>query len=104
MALVGIRPTGVAVRQIQATGDRADAGAELEALVAAELERLGRAWSNVAVLVADEVWDHKGVEYDAVVVDARGMTAADVYLAASRAAHELSVVGLANPEVSPEQP
>jgi hypothetical protein len=43
------------------------------------------------------VWDHKGVEYDAVVVDADGMTPSEVYLAASRAAHELVVVGRRTP-------
>ena len=38
------------------------------------------------------MWEHKGVEYDAVVVDADGLSPAEVYLAASRAAHELVVV------------
>ena len=33
------------------------------------------------------------MEYDAVVVDTRGMDADQVYLAASRAAHELVVLG-----------
>ena len=46
-----------------------------------------------AVIEAGGVWEHKGVEYDAVVVDGRGMDAAEVYLAASRAAHELVLVG-----------
>ena len=41
---------------------------------------------------AGEVWEHKGVEYDAVVVDTAALTPAEVYLAASRAAHELVVV------------
>ncbi|MGD9797462.1 MAG: hypothetical protein AB7H43_03820 [Acidimicrobiia bacterium] len=40
-----------------------------------------------------DVWDHKGVEYDAVVVAAAAMTPAELYLAASRAAHELVVMG-----------
>jgi len=43
----------------------------------------------VAVIRADEVWIHKGIEYDGVVVERHGMTAPEVYLAASRAAHEL---------------
>jgi DNA helicase IV len=38
------------------------------------------------------VWEHKGVEYDAVVVDAEQLTREEIYLAASRAAHELVVV------------
>jgi DNA helicase IV len=76
--LIGIRPTGVAVRR------QSDAGRAL-----ADLQ--GR-WSNVARITAPEVWSHKGVEYDAVVVDAAGMDAHEVYLAASRAAHELVVV------------
>jgi DNA helicase IV len=75
--LLGIRPTGTPVRS-DATADQ-----------------LRARWSNVAVIAAGEVWDHKGVEYDAVLVDAAGMTAAEVYLAASRAAHELAVVNLA---------
>jgi DNA helicase IV len=77
--LVGIRPTGVEV------GAAADAGAAAASLAAR--------WANVAVIGAGEVWDHKGVEYDGVVVDARGMDPHEVYLAASRAAHELIVVG-----------
>jgi DNA helicase IV len=75
--LVGIRPTGRPVR----TATDVDA-------TAAELREQ---WPNVAVITAGEVWDHKGVEYDAVVVDRAGMTPAEVYLAASRAAHELVV-------------
>ena len=39
-----------------------------------------------------DVWSHKGVEYDAVLVETAGMPASEVYLAASRAAHELVVV------------
>ena len=81
--LVGIRPTDTPVREL----DRA-AGADAEALAT---ELAGR-WHNVAVIREGEVWEHKGVEYDAVVVDAAGLTPAEVYLAASRAAHELVVV------------
>ena len=76
--LLGIRPTGVAV------GTRADADA-------AEAELQSR-WGNVAVIRAGEVWIHKGVEYDGVVVVRESMTAHEVYLAASRAAHELVLV------------
>jgi hypothetical protein len=47
----------------------------------------------VAVIDHSDVWSHKGVEYDAVVVDAAGMTPSEVYLSASRAAHQLVVVG-----------
>ena len=78
--LVGIRHTGVPVA--------------VEADVATAEARLRSAWPNVAVIAAGEVWDHKGVEYDAVVVDAHAMTPSEVYLAASRAAHELAVVGV----------
>lgn len=77
--LVGIRPTGVAVR---------DGGGDLAAL---EEDLRGR-WPNVATITADDTWSHKGVEYDAVVVDATGMDPAQLYLAASRAAHELVIV------------
>ncbi|MEZ5182410.1 MAG: AAA family ATPase [Acidimicrobiales bacterium] len=80
--LVGIRPTGVAVRELVG-------GAEQHGTAVAELD--GR-WANVASIGADDAWSHKGVEYDAVVVDAAGMDPAAVYLAASRAAHELVVV------------
>ena len=78
--LVGIRHTGVAVTQAPE--------------VDSALARLAAAWPNTTAIAAGEVWDHKGVEYDGVVVDARGMTPAEVYLAASRAAHELVLVGL----------
>jgi len=61
--------------------------------VAGAHARLADRWPNVMTIAAGEVWDHKGVEYDAVVVDRAGMTPAEVYLAASRAAHELVVVG-----------
>jgi hypothetical protein len=80
--LVGIRPTGVAVRELDA--DHAPQAAA---------DELRSRWSNVAVIGAADTWSHKGVEYDAVVVDAVGMDPAQVYLAASRAAHELVVVG-----------
>lgn len=79
--LVGIRPTGVAVREL-------DADTDADAVLAELRER----WSNVADIRAGEVWDHKGVEYDAVVVDAAAMTPSEIYLAASRAAHELVVL------------
>jgi DNA helicase IV len=75
--LVGIRPTGTPVQRV-----RSVEGAAAE---------LRDRWPNVAVIAAGEVWEHKGVEYDAVVVDTTGMTAHEVYLAASRAAHELAI-------------
>jgi hypothetical protein len=75
--LVGIRPTGTPVRRVASVHGAAD--------------ELRVRWPNVAVNAAGEVWDHKGVEYDAVVVDTTGMTAHEVYLAASRAAHELAI-------------
>jgi hypothetical protein len=77
--LLGIRPTGRPVLDASSVAD-------------AERER-GVRWPAVAVIGAGEVWDHKGVEYDAVVVDRSGMTPSEVYLAASRAAHELVLVG-----------
>ncbi|MEZ5179634.1 MAG: hypothetical protein R2746_15500 [Acidimicrobiales bacterium] len=80
--LVGIRPTGVGVRELPAAADPEEAADHLRAR-----------WPNVAVIGAHDTWSHKGVEYDAVVVDATGMDPAQVYLAASRAAHELVVVG-----------
>lgn len=83
VGLVGIRPTGTAVRALGPTwpeeADRIEANLR------------GR-WENVAVIGHDDVWIHKGVEYDAVVVDTHGMDPAEVYLAASRAAHELVVL------------
>ncbi len=81
--LIGIRPTGVAVRRRPQSQPA--------------LADLQRRWSNVARITADEVWSHKGVEYDAVVVEAAGMDPHEVYLAASRAAHELVVVAGAAP-------
>lgn len=79
--LVGIRPTGVPVAEVPAAADPAALAAGLSAR-----------WPNVATITAEDAWGHKGVEYDGVVVDARGMGAAELYLAASRAAHELVVV------------
>ena len=75
--LVGVRPTGIAV---SAASDAHAAASGLE-----------QRWDNVAVIASD-VWDHKGVEYDAVVVDATTLTPEEIYLAASRAAHELVIV------------
>ena len=75
--LIGIRPTGNPVREIQ-VGEVEQAETDLRSR-----------WSNVAVIRADEVWVHKGIEYDGVVVERHGMTDPEVYLAASRAAHEL---------------
>ena len=80
--LVGIRPTGIAVRE--QSSSRAD--------LAHLADQLSRRWDNVAVITAEDAWSHKGVEYDAVVVDGAGMDPAMLYLAASRAAHELVVV------------
>jgi len=76
--LLGIRPTGIPVHTTEAFDD-------------AE-RRLGAAYDNWRVLRHGDVWSHKGIEYDAVLVDATNMTAAELYLAASRAAHELVVV------------
>jgi DNA helicase IV len=80
--LVGIRPTGTAVRELPGGSD-----------VATRIsEELGSRWPNVATLTAADAWSHKGVEYDAVVVDTTDMDPSEIYLAASRAAHELVVV------------
>jgi DNA helicase IV len=76
--LVGIRPTG---RPVRTAGDPTRTHAEL-----------ARRWENVALISAGRVWEHKGIEYDGVVVDTSGMTPHEVYLAASRAAHELVIV------------
>jgi hypothetical protein len=75
--LIGIRPTGRPVLE----GDDVASGAR----------ELADRWDTVAVIGHADVWDHKGVEYDAVVVDTAGMSPSEVYLAASRAAHELLV-------------
>ena len=77
--LLGVRPTGI---EVTTANDVASAEAALRS-----------AWPHVAVIDHRDVWVHKGVEYDAVVVDARGMTPSEVYLSASRAAHQLVVVG-----------
>lgn len=78
VTLRGIRPTGVPVTRVTDP-------------VAAEAELRAR-WANVAVIAAGEVWAHKGVEYDAVVALTGAMTPAELYLAASRAAHQLVLV------------
>jgi DNA helicase IV len=80
--LVGIRPTGRPVRQVE----RASPG-DLDAI---ESDLVAR-WSTTARITATDAWSHKGVEYDAVLVEARDMDPSEVYLAASRAAHELVV-------------
>lgn len=85
VTLVGIRPTGVGVREVALAADAPEA----VATIVADLETR---WSNVATIRAGEVWEHKGVEYDAVVVHATAMTPSEIYLAASRAAHELVVL------------
>jgi DNA helicase IV len=76
--LLGIRPTGIAVT-VQSDADAAEAG-------------LRSRWDNVTVIRAGEVWIHKGVEYDGVVLVREAMSPSEVYLAASRAAHELILV------------
>ncbi len=76
--LEGIRPTGVPVVE---HGSRA-----------ADEARLRETWANVAVISHEDAWSHKGVEYDGVIVDTHDMDAAEIYLAASRAAHELVLV------------
>lgn len=78
--LLGIRPTGQGVREVGA--------ADFGRLVAELSDR----WGTVAVITKADVWDHKGVEYDAVVVDTADLSPEEVYLAASRAAHELAVL------------
>ncbi len=80
--LVGIRPTDTPVREVQ----RAERDPEALA------DELSSRWHDVAVIRAGEVWEHKGVEYDAVVVDTADLSPAEIYLAASRAAHELVVL------------
>jgi hypothetical protein len=79
--LVGIRPTGRPVRELSR------AAADLDAVT----EDLARRWSTTARITAGDAWSHKGVEYDGVVVEAAGMDPAELYLAASRAAHELVI-------------
>lgn len=77
--LVGIRPTGTPVH--------------IDEPFEAAHARLDEAYDNWRVLRHGDVWSHKGIEYDAVLVDATDMTPAELYLAASRAAHELVVTG-----------
>ena len=77
VVLIGIRPNGIAV-QLNERFDVAE-------------KRLDAAYDNWRVLRHGEVWSHKGIEYDAVLVDAADMSPAELYLAASRAAHELVV-------------
>lgn len=79
--LLGIRPTGVDVSTTDALDE-----------ATAQAEASGRSW---ACIDNDSVWTHKGIEYDIVVVDGRGMGPAEVYLAASRAAHELILFAVA---------
>lgn len=79
--LIGIRPTGTAVVRDEAFG--------------AAQARLGDTYGNWKTLRKGDVWNHKGIEYDAVLVDATDMSAAELYLAASRAAHELVVCNYA---------
>lgn len=81
VGLVGIRPTGIPVRTCDSRA----------ATIESRSGELAERWSSVATIRKGEVWDHKGVEYDAVVVDTADMDAAEVYLAASRAAHELVI-------------
>jgi hypothetical protein len=77
------------VREIDvAEGDR---GSTIEQLV----EELNERWGSVAVISKADVWEHKGVEYDAVIVDTDGLAREEIYLAASRAAHELVIIRLA---------
>jgi len=78
VVLVGIRPNGIAVETNEPFDDAHS--------------RLDAKYDNWRVLRHGDVWSHKGIEYDAVLVDAKDMTAAELYLAASRAAHELVVV------------
>ena len=80
--LLGIRPTGVEVAEV--AGDRTTAEARRT--------DLDGSWANVALITAEDTWSHKGVEYDAVVVDTTVMDAAQIYLAASRAAHQLVII------------
>jgi len=84
VTLVGIRPTGIEVGHTTDVASTADA--------------LRERWSNVAVIAPGEVWEHKGVEYDAVVVAVDGMDPHEVYLAASRAAHELVIATQPQPQ------
>ncbi|MCB0977220.1 MAG: AAA family ATPase [Acidimicrobiales bacterium] len=86
--LVGIRPTGTSVREVEGPPDPV----VRDRVVAEAAADLRSRWPNVASITAGDTWSHKGVEYDGVVVDTAGMDAAQIYLAASRAAHELLIV------------
>lgn len=77
--MIGIRPTGRPVREVGELGSLGD--------------ELRDRWGDVTTITAEETWRHQGIEYDAVVVDRTGMSPRELYLAASRAAHELVVVG-----------
>jgi len=77
--LIGIRPTGVDV--VECTVDE----------LAAHAETIASTHDNWRQLDHGDVWSHKGIEYDAVLVDGTRMTPAEIYLAASRAAHQLVV-------------
>jgi DNA helicase IV len=76
--LLGVRPTGI---EVSTAAGVDTAATEMRAT-----------WPHVAVIDASDVWSHKGVEYDAVVVDTRDMTPSEIYLSASRAAHQLIIV------------
>lgn len=78
--LIGIRPNGIPVH----TAEQFDAASH----------RLADKYDNWRILSHGDVWNHKGIEYDAVLVDALDMSPAELYLAASRAAHELVVCNL----------
>lgn len=80
--LLGIRANGIPVQERQGGPDQ----------IASELDRLISTWKNVALISAEDAWSHKGVEYDGVVVNTEGMSPAQVYIAASRAAHELVII------------
>jgi DNA helicase IV len=80
--LLGIRPTDRPVRELTAAPQ-----SDLDAIGA----DLARRWSTTARIRAGDAWSHKGVEYDAVLVEANGMSPGELYLAASRAAHELVI-------------
>lgn len=77
--LVGIRPTGLPVREVDAA--------------APVLKELNERWSTTALITAQDVWDHKGFEYDVALAGRTGMGARELYLAASRAAHQLLLTG-----------
>ncbi|HEX6238194.1 MAG TPA: hypothetical protein VFZ68_13430, partial [Acidimicrobiales bacterium] len=91
VVLDGIRPTGTPVVEVPVEPCGGGGAGDTDAGIAASIARLRARWPNTTVIAAGDVRDHKGVEYDGVVVDGRGMAPADVYLAASRAAHELVV-------------